>query len=150
CLCRRALASSRAPSWNWSWRRGGIRLWLWWRRRRGSAALRGGLRGGRLVQHLLLDSFLPADGRTQLVWHAGHHHSALEEQPALQPQRGLVVQQLLPPVSEYVLGDVNGHDIVRVLGAQALDVVDDRPGDLSIRRGDDCQRDRDVPLFPVA
>src|SRR4029079_14086512 len=47
---------------------------------------------------------LAADlGRPQLVRHGDHHHARGEQQPALEPQRRLVVEQLLPPVSDHVL-----------------------------------------------
>ena len=38
-------------------------------------------------------------GRAQLVGHRGDHDAGREQQPALEPQRGLVVQQLLPPAA---------------------------------------------------
>ena len=60
-------------------------------------------RGGRHRRRALpLDD--PAR-RRQLVRHARHHHTGHEQQPALQPQRALVVQQVLPPVPDDVLGD---------------------------------------------
>ena len=56
----------------------------------------------------------PSDER-QLPRHAGHHHARGEQQPALEPQRALVVQDLLPPVPDDVLGDVDGDDVARAL-----------------------------------
>ena len=45
--------------------------------------------------------------------HARHHHAGLEQQPALEAQRRLVVQQLLPPVPDDVLRDEHAHDVAR-------------------------------------
>ena len=53
-------------------------------------------------------------GRAQLPRHAGDHDTGREQQPALEPQRALVVQQLLPPVPDDVLGDVDHDDVARV------------------------------------
>src|SRR3712207_2801487 len=47
---------------------------------------------------------LPADRALELPGHRGDHHAGLELQPGAQPQRALVVQQVLPPVADDVLG----------------------------------------------
>ena len=75
---------------------------------------RSGLRGAPLA----LDVELPR--------HARDHHARLEQQPGLEPQRRLVVQQVLPPVADDVLGDEHADDVARPVGAQLLDVVHDR------------------------
>src|ERR1039457_144194 len=49
-------------------------------------------------------------GRLQLVGDAGDDNAGLHQQPGLQPQGALVVQQLLPPVTQHVFGNVQGHD----------------------------------------
>src|SRR5688500_50519 len=54
---------------------------------------------------------LDAVAGVQLPRHAGDHDPALEQQPGLEPQRGLVVQQLLPPVADHVFGDVDGDQV---------------------------------------
>ena len=54
-----------------------------------------------------------AGGRGELPGHAGHHHARLEQQPALEPQRALVVQQVLPPAADHVLGDEDGDHVAR-------------------------------------
>ena len=48
----------------------------------------------------------------------------LEQQPALEPQRGLVVQQVLPPVRDHVLRDDDRDHVARVLAAQLAHVAD--------------------------
>ena len=86
----------------------------------------------------------------QLVRHARHHHAGREQQPALEPQRALVVQQLLPPVADDVLRDVAPSR--RRAGSAdgcCLHVVDDRPGDLAVRRVEDLQRHRDARARPT-
>ncbi len=75
-----------------------------------------------------------ACARVQLPRHARDHHAGLEQQPALEPQRLLVVQQLLPPVPDDVLGDEHADDVARAVGAQLLDVV--RIGRVISRYGD--------------
>ena len=61
--------------------------------------------------------------RPQLVGHAGHHHAGREQQSALQPQRGLVVQQLLPPAPDHVLRDEHRDDVARARAPDAADVA---------------------------
>ena len=59
-------------------------------------------------------------GGAELPRHAGDHHAGLEQQPGLEPQRALVVQQLLPPVPDDVLGDVAPTTTSRGLVAAEL------------------------------
>ena len=77
---------------------------------------RGRDRAGRGLGATRLD---PLRGR-QLPRHAGHHHPGLEQQPALEPQRALVVQQVLPPVPDHVLGDEDGDHVARGVAADPL------------------------------
>ena len=91
----------------------------------------------------------PRRAGLQLPRHAGHHHAGGEEQPGPQPQRALVVQQLLPPVPDDVLGDVDRHEVARAARGGARDVVEDRPGDLAVRRVEDLQRHRDLAPLPL-
>ena len=72
-----------------------------------------------------------------------------EQQPALEPQRGLVVQQLLPPAADDVLRDVDGDDAARVGLLDLGGVVDDRPDQLAVRRVEHLERDVDVALVPL-
>ena len=88
-------------------------------------------------------------GGLQLVRHAGHHHAGLEQQPGLQPQGALVVQQLLPPAADDVLRDVDGDHVARALEPVVADVLEDRPGDLAVRRGEDRQRDVEPAGVPL-
>ena len=53
------------------------------------------------------------DAGGELPRHAGHHHARLEQQPALDPQRALVVQQVLPPLADHVLRDEDGDHVAR-------------------------------------
>ena len=57
---------------------------------------------------------LRALGRPQLPRHARDHDARGEQQPGLEPQRALVVQDLLLPAAEDVLGDVDDDDVARV------------------------------------
>src|SRR5690606_12411510 len=85
----------------------------------------------------------------ELPRHARHHHTGLEEQSPLQPQRTLVVQQLRPPAPDDGLRDEHGHDIAGRRAAQRLDELDDRTGDLAVRRLDDGERHGYVTLHPL-
>ena len=73
----------------------------------------------------------------------------LEQQPGLQPQRALVVQQRLPPVPDDVLGDEHADDVPRRLPADGADVVEQRLGDVAVGALDHGQRHRDVAAHPV-
>ena len=72
-----------------------------------------------------------------------------EQQPALEPQRGLVVQQLLPPAADDVLGDVDRDDAARVGLPDLGGVLDDRPDQLAVRRVQHLERHVDVALVPL-
>ena len=72
-----------------------------------------------------------------------------EQQPALEPQRGLVVQQLLPPAPDDVLGDVDRDDAARVGLADLGGVLDDRADQLAVRRVQHLQRDAEVAALPL-
>ena len=77
------------------------------------------------------------------------HDAGLEQQPALEPQRALVVQQLLPPVTDDVLGHVDDDEVARAAAAQAAHVVEDRPGDLAVRRVEHLERHGDRAAVPL-
>ena len=72
-----------------------------------------------------------------------------EQQPALEAQRGLVVQQLLPPAADDVLGDVDGDHAARVGVPDLGGVVDDRADQLAVGRVEDLERHVDVALVPL-
>src|SRR6185437_7458878 len=63
-------------------------------------------------------------GGVQLPGHRGDHDAGGEEEAALEAQGGLVVEQMLVPVADDVLRDVDGDGVARALAAQRLDVVD--------------------------
>src|SRR4029079_12768642 len=72
--------------------------------------------------------------RAELVRHRRHHHAGREEQPALEPQGRLVVQELLPPATDDVLRDVDRDHTARVGLPDLGGVVDDRLDDLAVGR----------------
>ena len=74
----------------------------------------------------------------------------LEQQPALQPQRGLVVQQMLPPMRDHVLGNHDRDHVPGVLAPELAHVAKHRANRLAVRRLDHHQRDRDPALLPLA
>src|SRR5690606_22248046 len=83
----------------------------------------------RRVDHPRL---LGRDRGTELPGHARHHDARLEQQPALEPQRALIVQHLLPPAADHVLGDEDRHHGARGVPAHPVHVVEHRLGDLAI------------------
>ena len=108
----------------------------------GGVAARGGRGACRHCLAVLI-------GRGQDIRNGRHHHPWGEQQSALEPQRVLVVQRLLPPAPDDVLGDVDGHDVARRGPADVAHVVDHGLGDLPVRRGDHLQRHRDVAFLPL-
>ena len=104
--------------------------------------LGGGLFG------VLTGSFVRGVGGRELPRYGGDHDTRGEQQPALEPQRRLVVQQLFPPVPDDVFRDEHGDDVPGLVLAYPPDVVEHRLGDLPERRIDDLQRHRDLPVLP--
>ncbi len=82
--------------------------------------------------------------------HAGDGDRGLEQEPALQPQRGLVVQQVLPPVRDHVLGNHDRDHVPGILPPQLAHISHDGADGLAVRRLDHHQRDRDAALLPLA
>src|SRR5688572_32847794 len=78
--------------------------------------------------------------RPQLPGHTGDHHTAFEQQPCLEPQGALVVEQLFPGAPDHVLRDVDNDQGWRVGGTKLSYVVKNWAGDIPIRRIDDCQQ----------
>src|SRR5687767_10202853 len=72
-------------------------------------------------------------GGPQLIGDACHHDPWHEEQAPLEPQRGLVVQELLPPTPDHVLRDVDGDDVPRAALAHVLYIPGHRADQLSVR-----------------
>src|SRR4051812_24516513 len=93
---------------------------------------RSSLSAPDIAGHGAIHAVLETLRRRELPRDRGHHHAGGEQEAALEPQRALVVQDLLPPVAEDVLGDVDGDEVARVAGADRLDVIDDRPRDLAV------------------
>ena len=87
---------------------------------------------GPRPHELLLLAVLGLLGPLELVGHRGDHHPGCEQQPGLQPERGLVVQQLLPPPAHDVFGDVDRDDPARVRLADFGGVLHDRSDHLAV------------------
>src|SRR3954449_1103585 len=85
----------------------------------------------------------------QLPRNACHHHARLEEQPRLESQRALVVQQLLPPPPDYVLRNEHGDHVSRTTATKTADVVENGTRHLPVGGVKDGERDRDVVATPV-
>ena len=88
-------------------------------------------------------------GGGELPGHGGHHDAGREEQAALESQGALVVQQLLPPVPDHVLGDVDDDQVPRALPADRAHVGQHRARDLAERRVEHAQRHGDVERVPL-
>ena len=87
--------------------------------------------------------------RRQLPRDARDHHPRRVVQPGLEPQRALVVQELLPPVADDVLGHEDDDEVARAVPPHAPDVVDDRAGDLPVRGVEHPQRHGQVARLPL-
>jgi len=85
----------------------------------------------------------------ELPGHAGDQHAALEEQPGLEPQGTLVVEQLFPRTTNHVLGDVDDDESVWVGDTKLGNVAKDWARDIPIWGVDNGQRNRDVALCPL-
>src|SRR5262245_55312822 len=79
-----------------------------------------------------------------------HDRALPEEQPALEQQRALVVQQVTPPVLDHELRDDDRDRVVVVAGVDLVDVAQDGPRELAVRGLDDLEGHIDTPLFPLA
>ena len=80
--------------------------------------------------------------------HAGDDGVRPEEQRALDQQRRLVVQQVLPPARGHELRQDDGHVVVGPLGLDLLDVFEQRLHHRSERRRQDDQLGLSAPRFP--
>src|SRR5215207_9347111 len=84
---------------------------------------------------------VPGPGLLVEVVRQGRDHRALpEQQPSLEQQSGLVVEQVSPPMVDDELGDQDGDDVVLEARVELVDVTEDRPGDLPVRVVDDLER----------
>ena len=61
----------------------------------------------------------------------------------------MVVQQVLPPVTHDVLGQIHVDNFRAVFFSVGTDVLDERPRQVTIWRSDDLQRDMNVVANPV-
>ena len=60
-----------------------------------------------------------------VVRHRDHDRALPEQEPALQEQRALVVEQVPPPRGDDELGDDDGDDVVLVAGVELVDEAQD-------------------------
>src|SRR4051794_9824494 len=70
------------------------------------------------------DDFWPSDDSSRLfevVRNGGDDRALSEQEPALQHQRALVVEQLTPPGPDHELRDHDGDDVVLVAGVELVD-----------------------------
>src|SRR5205823_11413746 len=72
-----------------------------------------------------------------------------EQQAGLEPQRGLVVQELLPPAADDELGNDDRDDVAAPALVELLDVLEQGPGDLSVLRLQHVQRHVDLEALPL-
>src|SRR4051794_20163221 len=72
--------------------------------------------------------------RPELPRHVGDHDPGLEEQPRLEAEGALVVQEMLPPVADHVFGQVDDHHVAEAVAADGGHVVEDRAGDVAVLR----------------
>src|SRR5262245_44303596 len=81
----------------------------------------------------------------------GDDHAAVvpEQEAALEHERTLVVQEVLPPVLDVQLGDDHVHERVRPPTLNIVDVGQHRTGELAAGRMDDLERHADPVFGPV-
>ena len=72
-------------------------------------------------------------GHSRWYGHRGDDGALPEQQPALQEQGALVVEEVAPPVAHDELGDDDRDDVVVAAGVELVDVAQDRPGELPVR-----------------
>ncbi len=58
------------------------------------------------------------------------------------------MQQLFPPAPDHILGDEHRDHVAWALPSDAGDIVQHRPGDLAVGRGEFDQIDADPPFLP--
>src|SRR6266508_4366876 len=85
----------------------------------------------------------------QMVGDAGDDHTSAEQQRGLDCQRGLVVQQVLPPLRWDELRQDNREHIVVVALIYLIHVGKDRPNEAAVGRVQHLQRHTRAPLLPL-
>src|SRR5882757_2990886 len=68
-------------------------------------------------------------GLLEVIWDGRDDGPLAEQEPALQHQRALVVEQLAPPRAHDEFGDDDGDDVVLVARVELVDETQDRPGE---------------------
>jgi hypothetical protein len=74
-----------------------------------------------------------------VVGNGSHDDAVSEQQPSLEEQGGLIVEQLLPPVADHHLGDQNRDHVVLPPGVDLVEEPEDRPGQLPVGGVDDVE-----------
>src|SRR4051795_5217125 len=80
--------------------------------------------------------------------YGGHDRVRPVQQPGLERQRALVVEELRAPRRDE-LGDDDRDHLVGRLFVELVEVAQDGPGQLAVRRVDGVQVDGDVVLIPL-
>src|SRR3954463_15991278 len=84
----------------------------------------------------------------QVIREGGDDRALAEQEPPLQEQRRLVVENVAPPVPHHELRQEDGDDVVLPAGVELVDVAEDRAGQLAVRGVDDLERDVEAVLVP--
>src|SRR5262245_39859498 len=85
----------------------------------------------------------------QMIGHTNHNHALAKQQRAFERQRGLIVQQMLPPLRGDELGQDHREHVVVVARIHIVDIAQDRSNKATIGRRQDLQRHIAAPLGPL-
>src|SRR6185436_12347106 len=75
----------------------------------------------------------------QMVRDRGDDHVAAEQEGALDEERALVVEQVVPPARRHELGEEHGDEVLGALLVRDLDVLEQRLHDRAEGRGEDLE-----------
>src|SRR5947209_17357604 len=82
----------------------------------------------------------------QQVWHIGDDGVPPEEERALDQEGRLVVQDVLPPVTREELREHDGDHLLVTARLDLVEIVQERPQQRAVGRGQDDQRHAEPPL----
>src|SRR6267143_5644030 len=110
---------------------------------RGSLSIASSLYGG--------SSRRPRNGGSALeqIRHVGDDRVPPEEQRTLDQKGRLVVQDVLPPVPWQELREHDGDHLLVPARLDLVEIVQERPQERAVRRGQDDQGDAEAPLAPL-
>src|ERR1700712_4260397 len=108
----------------------------------------GGVRGGGFGGVGAVAAEPALVSYAELVGDVDDDDAGGEQQACFEPQRALIVQQLLPPAGEDVFGDEDQHHGVWLVAAQCFDVGDQGPDQVAVWGLEDGERDRNFALVP--